>query len=157
MSVKLHIQIESGTINDAEVVYGLYLISSDNTIVAPVKEYETQEYPESAAVEIYPYTTKEPFDYTCKMLIMGDKDTVNESITAFYDSLFEVTEGVDLRKAKKITIYNEEKGIQVSGYAKTMTGNDYHTLLTEYEKEAFLFDFVLYIADPRTLIPWHNE
>jgi hypothetical protein len=153
---KIFVQIDDGDIVDVESVIGLYLIDSDDTVVAPVKDYEVQEYPESAAAEIYPHTTKKPFDYTCKMLAFGELPDVNTTVSNFYDSLLGITEGVDLRQAKKVTIYNEYKGVKVSGYAKTLSGTDYYPNLTKYENGAFIFDFVLYIADPRTLTPWNK-
>lgn len=153
---KIHIQIDSGTIRDAESYYGFFLMDSDDIVVPPVKDYETQAYPEASAVEIYPYTTFEPFDYSCSILAVGDLATVNASIQAFYDSLFEITPGTDVRKALPITVYNEWKGVKLTGYAKTNPAKDNIPNLTTVEKGAYLFDFIIFVADPRTLLPWNN-
>lgn len=149
----LHIQIADASVHDAELYYGFHLMDSDDTVTAPVKDYETQEYPESAGVEIHPWTTLAPFDYACSMLAFGDASTVNSSVQSFYDSLFDVSTGTDLRQAKVITIYNEWKGMKVSGYAKTFPAKGYYPKLIEVEKGAYLFDLVLQVADPKTLLP----
>ena len=149
---KIRIKIGTGEIQDAITTWGLYLIDSDDTIIAPVREYESIEYPEEAAAEIYPYTTLKPFDYKCTLLCLGDLTTVNATVRTFYDSLFAITSGVDLRKAEQITLYNDLKGVRVTGYAKTNDPKDYYPQLIEHEKGAFIFEFVLYVADPKTLI-----
>lgn len=149
---KIRIQIGTGAIQEAVTTWGLYLIDSDDIILPPVKEYEKQIFPESAAAEIHPYTTLEPFEYKCTLLCFGTLSTLNAAIKTFYDSLFTITTGVDLRQAKAITLYNDYKGMKVTGYVKTAEGTDYYPELKEYEKGAWLFDFVLDVADPKTLI-----
>lgn len=154
---KIHIQINSGAIRDAESYYGFYLMDSDDTVTPPMREYETQVYPESAVAEIYPYTVKEPFDYSVTLLAFGPENSVNSSVQDFYDSLFTITPGTDVRKALPVTLYNEWKGMKVTGYAKTSPAQGAYPKLTEAEKSAYLFNLVLYVADPRTLLPWNNE
>ena len=153
---KIHIKIADGSIYDAETTYGLYLMDSDDLVVSPVKDYEVQSYPESAAVEIYPYTTKQPFDYKVSLLKIGDISTVNTSVNAFYDSLFEVSSGVDLRMAKSITIYNDWKGVQVTGYAKSSPSTGNHPNLIQVDQCAYLFDLILQVADPSMMIPYNG-
>lgn len=153
---KLSIKIADGSICDAETSWGLYLVDSDDLVISPIKPYEVQSYPEYAAVEIYPYTTKEPFDYKVTLMKSGDLSTVNTSVNAFYDSLFEVSSGVDLRQAKVITIYNHWKGVQVSGYAKTSPATGNYPQLVEAEKGAYIFDLILQVADPKTLAPYNG-
>jgi len=155
-SCKIHIQIGSGTVRDAESYYGFYLMESDDTVVAPIKDYETQEYPEASAVEIYPMTTLAPFEYSCSLLAMGDLATVNASVNAFFDSLFSITPGTDVREALPVTVYNEWKGMKVSGYVKTNPAKGYYPQLIEAEKGAYLFDFIIFVSDPRLLLPWNN-
>jgi len=150
---KIRIKIGNGSIQDAITAWGLYLIDSDDTIIAPIREYESVEFPEEAKAEVYPYTTLKPFDYKCTLLCFGDLDTVNTTVRTFYDSLFTITPGVDLRQALEITIYNDHKGMQLTGYAKPVDSKDYYPQLAEHEKGAYLFDFVLYVADPKTLTP----
>ncbi|NCU31115.1 hypothetical protein EOM57_04920 [Candidatus Saccharibacteria bacterium] len=148
---KIRIQIADGAIQDAKTVWGFHLIESDETIIPPVRDYETIKFPESAAEEIYPYTVFEPFDYTCTLLCIGALTTINSTVKNFYDSLFTVTSGVDLRQAKVITLYNDYKGVKVSGYVKTAEGQDYYPELIKADTGAYLFDFVLHVADPKTL------
>lgn len=149
---KIRIQIGTGSIIDAKTTYGIHLIDSDDIIIPPVKDYEVQRYPESAAEEIHPYTTYEPFDYKCTLLLIGSLTTVNASIRTFYDAMFTITSGVDLRQANVITLYNDYKGVKVTGYVKTADPKEYYPKLVEYEKGAYLFDFVLHVSDPKTLI-----
>lgn len=149
---KIRIKIGGGEIQDAVTTWGLYLIDSDDTIIAPIRDYESIEYPEEAAAEIYPYTTLKPFDYKCTLLCFGDLDSVNDTVRAFYDSLFDTTSGNDVRKAEPITLYNDFKGVKVTGYAKTSDPKDYYPQLSEHEKGAFIFELVLFVADPKTLL-----
>lgn len=150
---KIRIKIGNGSIQEAVTAWGLYLMKSDDTIVAPIKDYEIQEFPESAKPEVYPYTTLKPFDYTCTLLCLGELTQVNATVKAFFDSLFTITSGVDLRQALEVTLYNDYKGVRVSGYVKPIEGKGYYPHLVEYEKGAYVFDFVLYVADPNTLMP----
>lgn len=150
---KIRIKIGNGEIQDAISTWGFHLMESDDIVVPPLKDYEYEQYPESAAVEMYPYTTMKTFDYSCTLLAIGNESTVNTTIKNFYDSLFEITTGVDLRRALPITIYNDWKGISVTGYVKILDGKDSYPKLTEHEKGAFLFDFNIFVSDPKTLLP----
>lgn len=149
---KIRIQIEAGTIQEAISTWGFHLMESDDTVVAPIKDYEIETYPETAHVEINPYTTLKPFDYTCTLLCFGALTQINTIVKNFFDSLF-VIDGTDLRKAKEITIYNDYKGVKVSGYVKSLEGQDYMPKLIEYEKGAYLFDFVIFVSNPKKLLP----
>ncbi len=122
-----------------------HLVKSDDRIIAPVREYEVQEYPESPAAEIYPYASKKPFDYTVKLLAFGDEATVVASVRAFWDSMF--SGGA----AQPVTLVNYWKGVQVTGYPKSAEPDSYYPMLIEYESSAYIFDLTLYIADPTTL------
>lgn len=148
---KIRIQIGSGAIQDAITAWGFHLMESDDIVTPPVREYEAISFPESAAEEIHPYTKLEPFDYKCSLLCFGALTTLNSTIKTFFDSLFTITSGVDLREAKIITIYNDYKGVKVSGYAKSIEGQNYYPELKEVEKGAYLFDFTIRVADPKTM------
>lgn len=149
---EIRIKIGEGTIQNAVEAWGLHLMDSDDTIIAPIKDYEVQEFPENDAPEVYPFTTLKSFDYKCTLLCIGNLDEVNATVSAFYDSLFTITPNKDLRQAKEVTLYNDYKGVRVTGYARTIEAKDYYLQLTEYEKGAFLFDFTLYVANPKTLV-----
>ena len=153
---KIHIKVGDASIYDAEVSQGLYLIDCDDLIVAPIKEYEEQVYPESAAVEIWPYTTKAAFDYKVTLCKFGDCSTVNASVNSSYDSLFDISSGTDLRMAKLVTIYNDWKGVQVSGYAKTSPSAGNYPQLVQQEQSAYSFDLVLRVADPSTMVAYNG-
>jgi len=148
----MSIQIGNGDIVDISTL-GFYLIKSDDLVTAPIKDYEKQEYPESASVELYPYTTKKPFDYSVTLLAIGKQNEINNIVNSFWDSLFEIIPGSDLRKALPITIYNYWKGVQLTGYAKSNDPESHYPKIIEYEKSAYTFKLVLYVTDPRTLLP----
>ena len=148
---KVRIQIANGAIQEAQTAWGFHLMESDDTVVPPIREYEAISFPESAAEEIHPYTKFEPFDYKCTLLCFGTLTTINSTVRTFFDSLFTITSGVDLRQAKPITLYNDYKGVKVTGYAKSIEGQDYYPEVKEVEKGAYMFDFVLRVADPKTM------
>ena len=39
----------------------------------------------------------------------------------------------------------------MTGYAKSIEGQDYYPEVKEVEKGAYMFDFVLRVADPKTM------
>lgn len=122
-----------------------HLVKSDDRIIAPIRDYEVQEYPESPAAEIYPYASKKPFDYTVKLLAFGDEATVVATVRAFWDSMF--SGGT----AYPVTLVNYWKGTQVTGYPKSADPDSYYPKLVEHESSAYIFDLTLYVADPTTL------
>jgi hypothetical protein len=128
-----------------------HLVKSDDRVLAPIKEYEEQKYPETAVSEIYPYTSKDTFAYEITFLAIGSFDTVNASVNAFYDSLF--TADGDLLHALPITILNYWKGIEFVGYATSPNTVNHYPELTEYEKSAYIFTIPFYVADPATFKP----
>lgn len=130
-----------------------HLVKSDDRVLAPIKDYEIQEYPEQSAAEIYPYASEKPFDYTVKLLAFGDEASVNASVRTFWDSLFAPTTRAAVKQAYPITLYNYWKGVQVTGYPKSPEPDSYYPKLVEHESSAYVFDLVLYVADPTTLIP----
>ena len=146
----LSYRIENGSILDIASL-GFHLVKSDDRLIAPIKDYEIQEYPEQSAAEIYPYASEKPFDYTVKILAFGDEASVNASVRAFWDSLFHAASRSGVKQAYPITLFNYWKGMQVTGYAKSAEPDAYYPTLVEYESSAYLFDLTLYVADPTTL------
>jgi hypothetical protein len=130
--------------------HGFYLVKSDDRVIPPIKKYEEQSYPEHAASEIYPYTSYEGFDYSCTLLAVGEYNEVVPKVKAFWDSLFDKTE--EPYHAHQITLFNYWKGVKVSGYAMSAEAESSHPRLVEYEKSAFLFNFVIRVSDPTTLV-----
>jgi hypothetical protein len=130
--------------------HGFYLVKSDNTVIPPMRKYEEQSYPEHAASEIYPYTSYEGFDYSCTLLAIGAHDEVVSKVKEFWDSLFD--KASEPYQAHPVTLFNYWKGVQVSGYALSAQAESSYPKLTEYEKSAFLFNFVIRVSDPTTLV-----
>ena len=151
---KIHIQINGGAIQDAESVYGLYMLDCDSTLIPESKDYERMQYPETDADEIDARTTYKSFDYKMTMLMLGLQDEVQEAIIDFYASLFSTTLGSDIRTALPITVYNEWTRVKVTGYAKPLANQEFHPNISEVEKNAFKFDFVLDVSNPKTLQQW---
>ena len=141
---KLSYRINGGTLTDIST-HGFHLVKSDDRITAPIKPYEEQKYPESAAVEIYPHTVKDTFEYTVELLALGNYNTVNAAVKNFWNSFFSGTQ------AYPITLYNYWKGVQVIGYPKSADPVSSYPRLAEHEKSAYIFKLTLYVANPETL------
>lgn len=143
---KVRIKIGDGAIQDAQATWRFHLMNSPDMIVAPQRDYEVENYPEVDGSLIYPYTSKEPFDYKLTFCFFGDIDTTNNVIADFYDSLFETESGTDRKKAKELTIYNDYKNVIIVGYAKNIETNDY---MVEARNGVVLFDLTIYVAEPK--------
>ena len=148
----LSYRIENGSILDI-ATHGFHLVNSDDRLIAPIKDYEIQEYPEQSAAEIYPYASEKPFDYSVTLLAFGDEASVNATVRAFWDSLFAATERAAVKQAYPITLFNYWKGVQVTGYPKSADADAAYPELVEYESSAYTFNLTLFVADPTTIIP----
>ena len=142
----IEISIEGGEKIDLIDTYDFHLLESPARVTAPIREYETQAFPESAAPEMDRRTTKQPFDYNISLGCWADEDTVNKNIRDFYDSLF--TSDGDILTAKEIELFNNYKNVKMKGFAKKW---DEKTYTIEGEKGLLVFDFVLYVNDPTSL------
>ena len=141
---KLRLQIEDGAIREMEDM-GFHLMDSPDVIVPGQREYETEDYPEYDGVKIYPYTSYKSFDYTCKMLFVGDLESMNEKIRDLWEMMFEQQASGVVRKAKSVTLINDFKAVSVTGYAKEMPGEE---TFVEVRKGCWKFDFTIFVADP---------
>lgn len=128
--------------------YDFHLIESPARVTAPIRDYETQEFPESAAPEIDRRTVMKSFDYQISLGCWASEDTVNKNIRDFYSSLFSQEEGSDVMVAKEVELFNNYKNVRMKGFAKKW---DEKTYTIEGEKGLLLFDFVLYVNDPTSL------
>ena len=142
----IEISIEGGEKIDLIDAYDFHLLESPARVTAPIREYETQAFPESAVPEMDRRTTKQPFDYNISLGCWADEDTVNKNIRNFFDSLFS-SDG-DILTAKEIELFNNYKNVKVKGFAKKW---DEKTYTIEGEKGLLVFDFVLYVNDPTSL------
>lgn len=142
----IEISIEGGKKIDLIDTYDFHLLESPARVTAPIREYETQAFPESAAPEMDRRTTKQPFDYNISLGCWADEDTVNQNIRDFFDSLF--TSDDDILTAKEIELFNNYKNVKMKGFAKKW---DEKTYTIEGEKGLLVFDFVLYVNDPTSL------
>ena len=142
----IEISIEGGKKIDLIDTYDFHLLESPARVIAPIREYEKQSYPESAEPEIDRRTVLQPFDYQISLGCWGNEEDVNSNIRAFFDSLF--TKNGDILTAKQITLYNNYKNVQMDGFAKMW---DDKTYTIQGEKGLLVFDFVLDVNNPTSL------
>lgn len=128
--------------------YDFHLIESPAQIVAPLSEYEVQDFPESAAPEMDRRVVKQPFDYTISLGFWGPESELNARIRTFYNSLFSYTD-TDIMESKEVELFNHYKNVKMKGFAKKW---DEQTYTIAGEKGLLLFDFTLYVNDPNTLM-----
>lgn len=132
-----------GVSEDLQDVYSIYLVDSPDILNAPLKSYETEQYPESAGYYIYPYTTEDGFDYKLSFVYFGAKETANQKISDLREKMFDKTG--DLMQAKEISVWNKYKGVVIVGLLKSLDGND-----TDFDadNDAWFFDLVIQVSDP---------
>lgn len=147
---KIKIKIGDGTIQDLSL-QGFYLMESDDIVTPHLREYDEEDFPEKDGVNIDNRTTYEAFDYKVKLLCLGAKGTVIPKVIAFYNSLFKNQVDTDIKIAEKILLQNLYYGIQVEGYAKSCNPDKFITKC-DGEKDAYIYEFILRVANPKTLI-----
>ena len=120
-------------------IFGFYLVKSDDLLAANVKDTNIviTDFPDEHGVVAYvPPTPKlAPFDYTISLICYGELYTSNQKITQFYASLL----------GKRIIIYNNFKGVSLSGYAKGYKAGTFY----RSEKDVVIFDIIFYIDKPQ--------
>jgi len=144
----IEISIEGGEKVDLIDTYDFHLLESPARVTAPIRDYDKQEFPESAAPEIDRRTVKQPFDYQISLGCWANEDTVNKNIRDFFSSLFTQEKGSDVMVAKEVELFNNYKNVRMKGFAKKW---DEKTYTIEGEKGLLVFDFVLYVNDPTSL------
>lgn len=130
--------------------YGFHLLESPNFTVAPTRDYDIQEYPDSAEAEMDKRTTLKPFEYKLSLGYFGDEITANTTIQSFFNSLFSLTTGSDIMTALPLQVKNYWKGMKMTGYAKKWDGKTYSI---QGEAALVAFDLTIYVNDPRTFLP----
>lgn len=130
--------------------YGFHLLESPNFTVAPTRDYDIQEYPDSAEAEMDKRTTLKPFEYKLSLGYFGDEITANSTIQTFFNSLFSHTSDSDIMTALPLQVKNYWKGMKMTGYAKKWDGKTY---TIQGEAALVAFDLTIYVNDPRTFLP----
>ena len=130
--------------------YGFHLLESPNFTVAPTRDYDIQEYPDSAEAEMDKRTTLKPFEYKLSLGYFGDEITANSTIQSFFNSLFSHTQDSDIMAALPLQVKNYWKGMKMTGYAKKWDGKTYSI---QGEAALVAFDLTIYVNDPRTFLP----
>ncbi len=130
--------------------YGFHLLESPPFTVAPTRDYDIQEYPDSAEAEMDKRTTLKPFEYKLSLGYFGDEITANSTIQSFFNNLFSPTPGSDIMTALPLQVKNYWKGMKMTGYAKKWEGKTY---TIQGESALVAFDLTIYVNDPRTFLP----
>ena len=130
--------------------YGFHLLESPSFTVAPTRDYDIQEYPDSAEAEMDKRTTLKPFEYKLSLGYFGDEITANSTIQSFFNSLFSHVPGSDIMTALPLQVKNYWKGMKMTGYAKKWDGKTYSI---QGEAALVAFDLTIYVNDPRTFLP----
>lgn len=130
--------------------YGFHLLESPNFTIAPIRDYDIQEYPDSAEAEMDKRTTLKPFEYKLSLGYFGDEITANSTIQSFFNSLFSQAPGSDIITALPLQVKNYWKGMKMTGYAKKWDGKTYSI---QGEAALVVFDLTIYVNDPRTFLP----
>lgn len=147
---KIKIKVGSGAIRDLSYE-GFYLMESDTIVTPPFRDYDEEDFPEKDGVSIDSRTTYKAFDYKVKLLCLGDKESITDKIIAFYNSFFTTQTDSDIKTAKVIYLENYFYGVKMEGYAKPCNPEEYLTKC-DGEKDAYIFDFILRIANPKTFV-----
>ena len=149
--INCDIKIKIGA-NDISLLddYNIHLLESPAIIVAPIRDYDTQSYPESAEAEIDPRTVLKPFEYKLVLGCSSNTENINELISSLFKKFFIFGEG-DIMEAKEVEVINEYKGIKMKGYVKQWDGKT-TTISDPYSFHTF--EFVLYVNNPKTLKPY---
>lgn len=150
----IEISLDGTTKTSLVQQYDFHLIESPAQVLAPIREYEKQEYPESAAPEIDARTVLKPFDYKISLGYWGKEEDANNKIRTFFNSLFDADSNSDILTAKEIELFNNYKMVKMKGYAKKW---DEKTYTIEGENGLVMFDFILYVNDPTTLTDIPND
>lgn len=140
---QIRIKIGSDAIKNMETDLKFYLMESTDILTPPQREYETEVFPESSGVSIYPVTSDEQFDYNIKLCYFGSEDSANLAISAFNTSLF--TKIGDLKTAKELTIYNDFKRVMVVGYVKSIKTDTTNSIKS---RDVVIFDFLVQVTNP---------
>lgn len=114
----MRIQIEDAQPKDIKE-YGMELIKSPLAYSAPIKgsNIVTVDFPEEDGVEVYiPDNPKmESIDYEITLaFVKKDGESISQKINSFVSSL----------KGKKVTVYNDYKGVSFEGYLKKYTDGE---------------------------------
>lgn len=139
---RLMLEID-GEVIDLQEQFNMFLADSPDIICAPLKPFETEQYPESNGQYIYPYTTKDGFDYKVTILYFGEEGSANSEITRLNGKLYTEADGV--LKAKEVKLTNKYKNVSIVGYIKSLVGND-----TDFDSDsdAWFFDLTIQVSDP---------
>ena len=133
------IKVGTGVLTDLPFV----LVESPLVLSPLLREYETQEYPESSAAEILLKTSRRPFTYDMKLLYYGDSQSANLAIKTFVDNLFTATG--DSLVPKSLEIYNYYKKEKIVGYC---TGVQSYGFGSDVNSDVVGLDISIYVPDP---------
>ena len=132
-------RIGTGEVTD----YGFHLNESPLQVSAPLREYETQEYPETSTPEILLKTVKKPYEHEVKLVYYGGTGNFNAAMKTFWDSMFTATG--DVLVPNEVEIYNYLKLEKIVGYPKELRAEKWGF---DTVSDTVLFSLVFYVSDP---------
>lgn len=120
--------------------YGFYLVKSPSTLGCDVKESNivSVDFPEMDGDAFYipSSPSKKSFSYPISLVFFDNSlNSGNKKISDFYNSLL----------GKKITIFNDYKGVKIVGYVKSYKDGEFY----REERDVILFDLEFYVPRPQ--------
>ena len=145
---QIRLQIEGDpVIYNTQEKWDLHLGKSTDIFYPPMKDFESEEYPELHGEILYPYTTFKSFDYVVSFIYVGSLLEANAKIKELFDSLYVPVLGrEDLLRAKQVTVFNDYKGVKIVGYPTSSKFSEY---IWQEETGVIRFDFSLKVAKPQ--------
>lgn len=127
--IKVSLQIGEDRIFDTADMYGLVYLSSDTIFSAPLRTFETSQYPEQDGENVYPCTVYEPFDYKIKFFVQAELglSNANQKISEFNNLLYS-EDAYGIKTFKRVVFYNNYKKVKIVGYPyliKEATSEDF--------------------------------
>lgn len=116
--ITARIQIGDGQALDTFEGHGLIYLSGDNRTEAPVKKCDESSYPEQAGKNVDPRTVQDAFDHKVKFLVEAPNQNLvnaNAKIAAFNAKLYTQEADSDIRRYKRVTLYDDYKRVKIVG------------------------------------------
>lgn len=146
--IRVRLQIEDGEIYDTLDRYGLIYINGSKRFAAPIKKFEETIYPEQSGKNISPKTTDDSFDYEVEFFIKTENlIRVNKKITRFNSLMY--TQDGDVKTFKRITFYDDYKGVKIVGYPQPMdVPTKFWRDKNGYQQDVVLCKLIIQVNNP---------
>lgn len=152
--INTRIKIEDGEINGFYTKWGFIYMSGDSRFAPPEKKRDTTSYVEEAGEHTDPRTVDDVFDYSAKFLIESpNKDLVNANakIKAWNDAVRERIYGIDVKRCKKVTFYDDYKRCKIVGIPEMIeeaTEKDYYRRQDGSVMDCVVVELKIHVSNP---------